>query len=582
MKTIVILILTVCFIFTGCISNGEIAEIQEYDFGNESMSFDEHHILKELTSENEKNSFVSLRAPLPIEEIINDSYIIVKGRIDKAEKVDIGNWSSEYGDLYNCNFVITEFLKGSIPETEITFRKYSYFLLFEEGKEYILFVHKRMSIYLGDSYEADTLIFCADGGKITQQYQHGREYTEKLFLTVDDLKRFIDKNTRNIRDNGEVLGYKYIESDDIEDIVEFSDVIIKVKITESELINPEKGLCWVKYDYIDTYKGTIDIINKLTFFKDQVQIGKEALVLLIKKDGSDFYAISSRNSVIYEDDERYDEYLAYIGLDYLKRKENLKALGLPAYFTSSESYLKQDVSLRNPEENCFIDIVGTWEVEWESRESASFKTYTSKKKNIVFRQDGTGSAEEGLHKDEFSWKYVLLDGECVGVEFCGENVKKQRLMLESEDGKGFIFSHLDIGGERGRTDFSDVKFYKMNKTSPHIRITTDEWTHIPRGRVTSSEIDGLCADMVPFYVEGDDVYLKYYNDVDMDIEIIGEGGSNLSYRVYDDNYWTLSPNQDKLPLFYVDGKFIIGIHAGWSNEKGSVGYEFLIGLNVEQ
>ncbi len=585
MKKTFFLTTLICVIFTACLPTDENIQQQSYNFSMTIASLDEWSNPSGSNKNFTSEQCISLRSPKPIEEIIDNSYIIVKGRIDRAEKVDTEYIDLGFGCLYNYDFVITDFLKGTIAEKEICFNMYSCFGIFEEGKEYVLFVYKYVHIHIGDSYHVDSLIFSVDGENIIYQCQHGRAYSEKLFLTVDDFKLFLDKNTRNTRDNGGVDGVKYIDTDDIKDIVNFSEVIIKIKVTESELINPKKGLCFVKYDYVDTYKGELGRNSQFTFFEDQVQIGKEAIVLLSKEiyENGEGYstAISSRNSVIYEDDERYDKYLAYIGLDSLQRKEDIKALGLPVYFTAYEKDIEHDTSLVNPDKDCFVDIVGIWEIEWESKEKSVLKTYVNRKKKLTFMQNGKGIFEEGSDNEEFSWKYVLQGEECIGVEYCGDNVKKQRLMLENEDGKGFIFSHVDIGGVRGRTNFNDIKIFKLNKTSPHIRITNDKWIHIPRGNITSSEIDGLCADAVPFYVEGDDVYLKYYDDVNMEIEIVGEGGGNMWYRVYDDNYWPVSNNLEKLTMHYSKGKYIIGIHTGWSDDDSSVGYEFLIGLDIK-
>ena len=330
---LILLLITVMISFSACHQEYKKEINKGYELGTQTRSLDNWDENISLNAAANAQ-FVCLAMPKPIDEIMANSYIIAKVEIDSVEKVE-QDFLCSLGTLYDYKSTILEFLKGEIQETEFDFQLYSLISvyhdgsgnehIFKEGHEYILFITKIKSIYFGDRYGVDSLIFETKDGKIINQYQHGNMYTDRFFITEEDFKDFLKENTDDTAENGKCFGCDYIESDSIKEIVGFSEVIVKANLTEVITSNGKTGLCNVMVQCIETYKGQMPEKRGLLLFDEDVRAGEDALILLsteIYANGEEYhYSVSSKNSVIYEDDDRYEKYLAYIGLDNLMRKD---------------------------------------------------------------------------------------------------------------------------------------------------------------------------------------------------------------------------------------------------------------------
>jgi hypothetical protein len=146
----------------------------------------------------------------------------------------------------------------------------------------------------------------------------------------------------------------------------------------------------------------------------------------------------------------------------------------------------------------------------------------------------------------------------------------------------FVFRRSFTDGSDRKYGMKFIRKAGLKKVNPHIKIVSGEGIYIPRAYPAFSCHDGLCADMVPFYMLDEPAAPKVYEDAD--VEIIpsgGDGEARMSFRVYDGDYTKLYNNSDKLTAPDEKGEYIVGIVVSWGTKDEYDGYEFLMGLNIQ-
>lgn len=169
------------------------------------------------------------------------------------------------------------------------------------GEEYLLVLEKHVSVYydcdryyvLGDIFIPKTL----DAGATMLGYEELAQFVtaeENITSTYSEICDYIEEIAKENPGKSE-----YVESTDLQDIVEGSTYIFKVKVEKyeggAESNNTERFYCTVS----EQLKGIPDGDRVLIIFvADTVEIGSEYIVLLDKVDETAiFYVLSSKNSV---------------------------------------------------------------------------------------------------------------------------------------------------------------------------------------------------------------------------------------------------------------------------------------------
>ena len=184
-------------------------------------------------------------------------------------------------------------------------------LPFKKGDKYLLVVQRERSLYNDHDvyYPPFYSIIPLDDLKSSTLFNvSANEFSNFNFnekATVASLKHYIEKviSSDEAKNAPEFIGLNYTESNKLSDIVEASQYICQVKVLKSEskgiVANSERVYCeMVKPIYGDFKADTVGNTMVIIFIADTVKIGKEYIVLLVKReDTSKAYNISSKRSV---------------------------------------------------------------------------------------------------------------------------------------------------------------------------------------------------------------------------------------------------------------------------------------------
>jgi len=176
---------------------------------------------------------------------------------------------------------------------------------YEVGKEYILVLEKRMSVY----YDQDRYLLMGDiflpvdelsastmygTGKLTEISDRAEQFDSDY----EQMTSYITKVAQTSVLKPITVGTDYIRSNDLREITEATECIFRIKVTDYLRSvannNTERFMCKV----VESLKGEpIGEEIEVIFSAGTVKAGKEYIVLLVQREGSTYYILSSKNSV---------------------------------------------------------------------------------------------------------------------------------------------------------------------------------------------------------------------------------------------------------------------------------------------
>lgn len=113
---------------------------------------------------------------------------------------------------------------------------------------------------------------------------------DELYSNLDEIMKKLEDAGKFLKDNGLKLLY---HNHDFEFVEVNGELVIDTlyKTINKEYFNPEFDTCWVKYagyeplEYLDAYKGRIDIVHIKDFYAEK--LGGGPVYTLIDKDGNE-------------------------------------------------------------------------------------------------------------------------------------------------------------------------------------------------------------------------------------------------------------------------------------------------------
>lgn len=232
-----------------------------------------------------------------LEEIINRSSNIVLGHVIENIYFD------DTINIYRFNVINN--IKGTTDETVIDL--YGAPNKYELGKDYIVFLNYMDSVFYEKKAYSPFIEFkaCIDNDIITEFLLFNTDIAPD-YPNIDTLIKYIKEVDKGINTNIAIVRNEYIDSEDISEIFNFSDVVCDIETYGIIASNP--NVVYYKAKVIKSYKGNIksDIIVHLPA---STEINNEYLVFINEiNEGS--YSINSMISFVSKDSE--NEYTRYI------------------------------------------------------------------------------------------------------------------------------------------------------------------------------------------------------------------------------------------------------------------------------
>lgn len=329
MKKLLITILVAVLTLTSCNTTKEIIPTSEYTETNEPNkeiiptseyieTNESNSIIQEIEQEDAPKNYVSVsHRAISFEQAMSESYIIIRAKYLKNTP------SEKTANLSSYHFEIQEFIKGNIEENFINVKIYDDVAykridnekteFFDLNKEYILFLSKFESVYTDDSYMpvSGHVIQIKDDEQI-QILDYGQIIEESTIDTVEKFKLKVKDIVKDTKSNGKICGRIYTESDIPSEIVNFTSIIVRVKIIEDTNL-PNTRLDKLSVETLEILKGEFPESASVLFFKeDKIVIGKEYLVMLSSSTSSSYWLSSRISCIPVSDTKRYEEYMQYI------------------------------------------------------------------------------------------------------------------------------------------------------------------------------------------------------------------------------------------------------------------------------
>lgn len=289
----------------------------------------------EIELESEKSYYESL---------VHGDYFDLEEGINMASYVVAAKCMQVYSDVQYTYavFAPVNTLKGEIKEDTIIVRGNNHATIYvdeyiyvddvaryEMGEEYLLVLDRYISVYNEyDYYQRLGGIFISRGtlegatmfgyASIVEMLQNTNIVCENYKGLVDYVENIIKENPTGTGSNGT----DYIRSDKLEDIVEQTKTILRVKITDHWVIgnNKDREDCYCIVE--ETLKGE-EITGEINVVVpyESVNTGEEYIFLLSKvHETSGFYIMSSKNSVYsVEDVENVGKIRALINITEAER-----------------------------------------------------------------------------------------------------------------------------------------------------------------------------------------------------------------------------------------------------------------------
>lgn len=302
-KTICIILVVVLLAFCGCNVNetkftdpeNESQENNTNEFGNNDTDYDSGKEYTALTSQLIDMTF--------------DECIAMSTDIVKATYTGDVITNGFYSDLL---FTVNDTYKSSDTVTQIHVRLTENTFCDDEsdnqgdiggyiaGQSYILLLERFVSVYFDyDVYLPLVNTHITEAGNAngsTLEAHSGMQSVANTDAVIQHIVKTIDGGC----DTSSVKG-DYIKSIALDDIVNGSDLIVKVMV-DSHVKHNELNGTDVYTCHIDKiYKGTVtNFETQIFFFEDSVEEGQSYIVMLDDRD-SDYYTLSSKNSVYSAD-----------------------------------------------------------------------------------------------------------------------------------------------------------------------------------------------------------------------------------------------------------------------------------------
>ncbi len=318
---LMIMIVLVVFIFTSC------SDIKSNDSSDGILTTNQiedlnKNIPKKDSSEstNKSYAFATYSESLTINEAIKASSIIIKATFIERKQ------SEGTLNLFSYKFKINEVLKGEINEKEITVNIFDDVAnivdsknsssCFEPDEKYILMLYKFCSVYSGDSYSLISgYVTKYSGTIITQTIQYGQILKSNVVRTIEEFSKAINENTNGLNEEESIYGISYTKSTNASEIIEFSPIIVRVKILK-DVSDERRIVNTYEVETVEILKGEFPKFASIDLFKnDKAIIGEECLILIYSSisESSNEYFLSSANSYIpISETEKYEEYMQYI------------------------------------------------------------------------------------------------------------------------------------------------------------------------------------------------------------------------------------------------------------------------------
>ncbi|MCM1334069.1 MAG: hypothetical protein NC084_08055 [Bacteroides sp.] len=178
---------------------------------------------------------------------------------------------------------------------------------YEAGTEYILPLRKSISVFYDeDAYypSGDAFIALDEGGAVAATFIQGRTIDEIADEVADDVRAYLDENALSCAEPEEEIGTPFIRSDDLDEIIAFSDYVLGVETT-GYFQNFAEDRTTYECSVTEILKAENDNISNVyaALPKDSAEIGEKYL-LLLKRSGptSYVYVISSPSGSVYAAD----------------------------------------------------------------------------------------------------------------------------------------------------------------------------------------------------------------------------------------------------------------------------------------
>lgn len=212
-------------------------------------------------------------------------------------------------DTVDYWFTVTDQLKGE-TEKKICVKRDKgssgeYVQEFDVGTEYLLFLNSVDFVY-SDLYYNLTYSVSAPikNGKLVKVNCNGGKYTP-----ADEIST-LKKVRARVRENADIsigkpTGGDYLHTTDINEIVNKSPYIVKVKITDNiEKFRETDDVCIYTVELEKSYKLAPETPLRIILPKDKVKVGEEYVIMMFSYSGwaQKHYMESSKNSLYKSDD----------------------------------------------------------------------------------------------------------------------------------------------------------------------------------------------------------------------------------------------------------------------------------------
>ena len=272
---IILLVIMVFFIFSCGITQ---------DSQGDNDPDDETTIESEAYSDTLSNS-ESIRVQMNDAELVDTATHIIDAKLIGME--------NDYKSHWVLLFEPIETYKGNLGEDSEVMRVDAEWIdgvepgdcsPLKEGEIYLLMMEKFISVFRDHSIYA-TL-------NSTPMASDDDEWDEYH----NNLKSYIEASKAEAKTE---IGIPFMESDNIEDIIEFADSIFVVNITSKEYESEVRPTTLYNVELKKTLKGNPvnEDFNSLSFLNDTVEVGKDYVVMLSRED--DVYALASRNNSVF-------------------------------------------------------------------------------------------------------------------------------------------------------------------------------------------------------------------------------------------------------------------------------------------
>jgi len=256
----------------------------------------------------------AMRIYMDFDTVLDKADVVLIGQVDKVTEFP------QY-DEYDVNII--DIKKGNVSKN-LKIRNYLYDYSYNyngnelsgrtstnysKGEQYIFALQHIWNVY------EDKYVILADTYIPLNSVRDSTILSEKISEDINPVS-YIENYTYKSSGSGDKLSIDYIQSNDVRDIIEYSDYIAEVKVVELYRETEVSDVYSCKIN--NTIKGSINTTEDGTvlipFFKNSVKLG-ESYIVNLTSDTTDtiIYTLSSKNSVMDVSDENMIESVLDIG-----------------------------------------------------------------------------------------------------------------------------------------------------------------------------------------------------------------------------------------------------------------------------